>query len=186
MKKKNGFVFMETIVVVSILSLTLILLYSSYAHILGTSKERKTFDTTEGIYRTYYVKKALESFNPTSSTALKDFFNTSYCKNLTSNGVTFGKSCDIGSTTTSQLQQIRDVFEVDKVYLISPYQILSGTNSTDMLMQLDATTIDYVRRLGKGVGVNNGVTQYILIVKYVYKYNNTGDTYEVFHASMEV
>ena len=52
MKKKNGFVFMETIVVVSILSLTLILLYSSYAHILGTSKERKTFDTTD--------KKAIE------------------------------------------------------------------------------------------------------------------------------
>ena len=46
MKKRNGFVFMETIVVVSVLSITLLILFSSYSYILRKSKERDTFDTT--------------------------------------------------------------------------------------------------------------------------------------------
>ena len=40
MRKQNGFVFMETIVVVSILSVTLMMLYGSYAFILKKSRER--------------------------------------------------------------------------------------------------------------------------------------------------
>ena len=45
-------------------------------------------------------------------------------------------------------------------------------------MELDATTIDYVKALGVGA------TNNLLIVKYKHVYDN--GTYEVFHASMEV
>ena len=54
--KKNGFVFMETVVVVCLLSVTLLMLYGSYSHVLRKSGEKKNYDTTDSIYTTYYVK----------------------------------------------------------------------------------------------------------------------------------
>ena len=58
--KKNGFVFIETLVVVSVLSLTLLMLFGSYSYIIRKSRERNVFDTTEMIYKTYYTKQILE------------------------------------------------------------------------------------------------------------------------------
>ena len=57
--KKNGFVFLETLVVVCVLSLTLLLLFGTYSYILRKSRERNVFDTTEMIYKTYYTKDIL-------------------------------------------------------------------------------------------------------------------------------
>ena len=61
--RKNGYVFMETVVVICVLSVTLLILYASYAHILRMTKEKVTFDTTDSIYTTYYVKKVLDNNN---------------------------------------------------------------------------------------------------------------------------
>ena len=60
--KKNGFVFMETIVVISVLSITLLMLFASYSYILRKSREKNTFDTTESIYKTYFVKSVIDNY----------------------------------------------------------------------------------------------------------------------------
>ena len=59
MRKANGFIFMETIVVVSVLSVTLLSLFSSFSFILKKSRERETYDTTAYIYKTFLVSKEL-------------------------------------------------------------------------------------------------------------------------------
>lgn len=176
--RKNGFVFMETVVVICVLSATLLILYASYAHILRVTKERITFDTTDSIYTTYYVKKVLEHNNAGNST-FEQFFpsHSAYCRSI-NDGT--GYVCDIASIPDSDttFYQLKNIFNVDKIYFLSPASILNSNKKTDYLMELDATTIDYVQKLGISV-VNK-----VLIVKYKYSYAN--NQYEVIHSSMEV
>lgn len=169
MRKQNGFVFMETIVVVSVLTITLLILFTSYSTILRKAKERNTYDTIDTVYKTYYVKDALEA-----KTTLKNYFNGSECKVVYSGGT--AKVCDLSSNTYSGiLVQLKKTLEIEKVLYIVPSQVLANDN---YLYAFDATTIDYINKLGKSV------TEGLLVVKYK-KYYDSGD-YEIFHASMEV
>jgi hypothetical protein len=85
-----------------------------------------------------------------------------------------GYICNI-SESDSTLHVLRDVYEVDKIYYINPKTYYTNA---DLLNKLDATTIDYVKSIGK---VNN---RNILIIKYKKVYED--GTYEVFHSKVEV
>ena len=54
---KKGFVFIETIIVITVLTVGLMSIYANYSKILANTKEFNTFDTTEYNYKTYYLKK---------------------------------------------------------------------------------------------------------------------------------
>jgi hypothetical protein len=58
--KKNGFVFVETIVSIIILTTALILLYSSFHRILQNEKTRVYYDDFNYIYRSWYIREELE------------------------------------------------------------------------------------------------------------------------------
>lgn len=185
MRKKNGFVFMETIIVVSILSLTLVILFASYSYILRKSRERNTFDTTEMIYKTYYIKNIIDTkWNTPTRPGILGFINN----NLTSNGGFCSQTgsyasyiCDLTKMPdTGELYQVREAFEVEKIYYLNPKNILTSSDKTKWLNYFDATTIDYINNLGKGVDYN------IMVVKYKKTYGKEDGTYEVFHSSMEV
>ena len=60
---KKGFVFIETIIVVIVLTSSLLLLYTSFNKILQSEKTRVNYDDINYIYRTYYVKTLLDSAN---------------------------------------------------------------------------------------------------------------------------
>ena len=181
MRKNNGFVFMETVVVVCVLSITLLILYASYAHILRTSREKKTFDTTDSIYTTYYVKKII-----TQTGNVATFFSSSVpganvCKSACNGNAYICDMAKLANIPGNRYYQLYKVYDVDKLYYLSPNTILTNTKAVDWLMEFDATTIDYIQNLGKGTGLNN---KKILIVKYKHNYPN--GTYEVIHASVEV
>ncbi len=169
--KKNGFVFMETVVVVVVLSLTLLMLYASYSYILRLSREKKTFDTTDALYATYYVKKYMVSKNST----VANFMNNNGCYATSS-----GRACDVANSTASNLIQLREIYEVDKLYYLNPSNVLKDTNKTQLLMEYDATTIDYIKSLGVGTNQN------VLIVKIKRTTGYADGEYEVFHASLGV
>lgn len=160
--KKNGFVFLETLVVVCVLSLTLLLLFGTYSYILRKSRERNVFDTTEMIYKTYYTKDILihEYGN------IETYINT--CTKL-KNSI---YECSLGENRLSQLSKS---FEVEKIYFFAPSDVL---DDNDVILKLDATTIDYVKYLGK----NNKSRR--MVVKYKKTYQD--GSYEVLHSSMEV
>src|SRR5574344_1530120 len=61
--KKNGFVFVETIIVVAVLATSLILMYISFNKIIINEKKRITYDDISYIYRTYYLEDFLTSLN---------------------------------------------------------------------------------------------------------------------------
>lgn len=182
MKKKNGFVFMETLIVVSVLSLTLLILFASYSYILRKSRERNTFDTTETIYKTYYIKNVIDSLKPSgqTKTGFQYYIDShkSECKQM-KNGASY--VCDLSSSSyNGDLLQIKLSFEVEKIYKLNPNTILKSNNKDDWLWEFDATTIDYINELG--IGVNHD----LIVVKYKKTYNKSDGSYEVIHSSMEV
>lgn len=171
MKKKNGFVFMETIVVICALAITLSLLFASYSYILRKSRERNTFDTTEMIYKTYYVKSIIDGL---SNSGVQNYI-IDKCKKM---GTYESYVCDLKNINSgNDLYQIKEAFEVEKFYLVNPHNVLSNK---DWLWQFDATTIDYINKIGQSTNDN------LLIVKYKKTYNKQDETYEIFHSSVVV
>lgn len=57
MKQKNGFVFIETIIVIAVLTTALVLLYSMFTSVLNQEKRRTTYEDVAYLYRTYYLSK---------------------------------------------------------------------------------------------------------------------------------
>ena len=183
MKNKNGFIFMETIVVISVLSITLLLLFASYSYILRKSRTKKMFDTTETIYKTYYVKQVIDNYKVTNNgtgIGIEYYIKTHLsganpeCKQIATSYI-----CDLSSTDyKGDLYQIKHIFEIDKFYYLNPNTVINANNSNDILNNFDATTIDYIKNLGTGVDSN------VFIIKYKKIYSD--GTYEVYHSSMEV
>ena len=58
---KKGFIFIETIIVVTILTVALMSIYANYSKIISNTKELNTFDTTEYNYKTYFLKQKYEN-----------------------------------------------------------------------------------------------------------------------------
>ena len=60
MKKRNGFVFVETIIVIAFLATSLIMIYRSFTGMLTSEKRRLYYDDPIYLYRTYYILDFLE------------------------------------------------------------------------------------------------------------------------------
>ena len=61
--KNKGFVFVETIVVIVILSLGLVMVYQSFVNVLSNNKRRASYNDIAYIYRTYYIEEFLTNLN---------------------------------------------------------------------------------------------------------------------------
>ena len=61
--KNKGFVFVETIVVIVVLSLGLVMVYQSFANVLSNNKRRAAYNDIAYIYRTYYIEDFLTNLN---------------------------------------------------------------------------------------------------------------------------
>ena len=63
MKNKKGFIFIETIIVTTVLLASLMLIYAMYTASIGSENRRIRYDDVAKLYETYYVKKYLDSFS---------------------------------------------------------------------------------------------------------------------------
>jgi hypothetical protein len=61
MKKKNGFVFIETMIVVVVLISLLLVIYSSYTGLISVERKKARYDDPSFIYKTYAVGQFLIS-----------------------------------------------------------------------------------------------------------------------------
>lgn len=82
---KKGFIFVETIIVICVLTVGLISLYANYSKILSNVKELNTFDTTEYNYKTFFLKgQTFNSVNDNEciiwSSSFSDSRNVKICK----------------------------------------------------------------------------------------------------------
>lgn len=60
---KKGFVFVETIVVIAVITTILLMLYGSFISILNQERRDMTFDDVSYVYRTFYIEDFLVSLN---------------------------------------------------------------------------------------------------------------------------
>ena len=61
-KNKKGFVFVETIVVVAVLTISLLMVYSTYSSLIIKEKTRIKYNDSVYLYRTYYLTKFFKNF----------------------------------------------------------------------------------------------------------------------------
>lgn len=184
---KKGFVLMETIVVIVVISVALLTIFSSYNKILRKVKTENKYDTSEYVYMTNYIKEYLED----KSVTISELY-----------------PCTVDSTTGDEICDVLDInpitisestisnFNVEKVYILTDINNFdSEVNGINNSEYFDAYMIDYIRKLD--VGDNDT----ILIVEYkrpsmdinyetkkMYSNNITGgsrDLNETYIASLE-
>ena len=74
---RKGFVLMETIIVMTVLSIALIFLYTTYVKVLGSASKVSYYDNVEDMYAAYYASKLYGKINSSVVTNL-DIVNIIY------------------------------------------------------------------------------------------------------------
>lgn len=74
----KGFIFIETVVTVVILSASLLILYNTYSSSIENEKDRLNYDDVAFIYRTNEIRKFLNENTLIKQLKSSDSFNTNY------------------------------------------------------------------------------------------------------------
>lgn len=61
-KNKKGFIFIETIVVVAVLTISLLMVYATYSSMIMKEKTRIKYNDSIYMYRTYYLTRFFKNF----------------------------------------------------------------------------------------------------------------------------
>lgn len=130
MMKNKGFVLMETIVVIVLISVTLLTIFSSYNKILRKVKTENKYDTSEYIYITKYIKDNLNTLCNNKSITLYNPINVS---NITSSNINSYEYSDCLDN---------NIFNIKKIYLLKGLD-----NVGEYAENFDAYIIDYLRKL---------------------------------------
>lgn len=154
---KKGFVLMETIVVIVVVSVALLTIFSSYNKILSKLRTENKYDTSEYIYMTKYIKDYLQD-----KVSVTDICSIS------------NEKCE--TFTRHELSQKLDN-EQKKLYNIEKIYLLTNLNEFDKKMTngkknsslFDAYMIDYIKKLD----VRN--QDKLLIVEYKRVVKDTGN-----------
>ena len=157
---KKGFVLMETIIVIVVVSVGLLTIFSSYNKILSKLRTENKYDTSEYIYMTKYIKDSMNA-----GTTVQDI--------VTENNIT--------NYTNSNLSSL---YGVEKIYLLTNLNNF-GSNET----KVDAYMIDYIKKLDVRDQDKLLIVEYKRVVKDSDN-NEVKDTqgntlYETYIASLE-
>lgn len=169
--KKNGFVFIETIVTVVVLSASLLLLYSSYSNSIQNEKERLYYDDVAYIYRTNYIRRFLEEnsnvealkaygFNGTYITTVGPGYDTMFTEEQTNNGYRLS------------LEHIYESFNINQMLLVKKEYISDCFESSTIC---DASIENLTYNMKNYVLSMNDISyDYYLVVEYAEKLDENG------------
>lgn len=184
--KKSGFVFVETVIVIVILTVGMIIIYSSFSSVLNSSKRRITYDDVVYIYRTYYIQDFISSLNMEEyvSRNINDdnkivkfnCENNDYLFKIDSNSPSEGMPVS-EEVKKSFCANLNSYFDISAIY-ITKYNVsdlkrcttASGSISSNCsssikssLNDLSVGTIYYLRTL---TGTDDDLDSYRLIIVY--------------------
>ena len=109
---KKGFVLMETIVVIVVVSVALLTIFSSYNKILSKLRTENKYDTSEYIYITKYIKDYMQN-------------------NQSSLGINVD---DISANITNYLSKISNSNNLKSLYGVEKIYLLTNLNEFDKEM----------------------------------------------------
>lgn len=166
MKKKNrGFIIIETIITVVVLSTSLLYLYSSYSSIINREETRLYYDDVAYIYRTNYVRKFLEGY--TNVEAIKDYgFEDSYVITIGPSFDSMFTSDQIASNMKGSMENLFNTFNINQILLIDSDMLNNCYNNSDdpkcepSTSNLSYAINSYLQTL------NNTTYNYYIVVEY--------------------
>lgn len=182
MRNNKGFVLMETIIVMSVLSVALMTLYSSYVKIMANSKAKNFYDTPEALYIAEAVSRAqlynkgylasnIEDNSDKKATIIK---NGSVYKITCYNAIeTYNKKATCSTTSnlmayqSSGLKRMYDAFNIEAIYVVDALEFknLSENKFKSVLQFFDGSTIGYLKSIDRSTidPKNNTYTDLIIV-----------------------
>lgn len=185
---KKGFVLMETIVVIVVISVALLTIFSSYNKILSKVKKENKYDTSEYIYMTNYIKKYLKDKITNEGITISV---TDICKD---NGD--GKCIIFTDYELSEKlpDAVKKLYDVEKIYILTNLnkfdkEMVSPNNKKNSSF-FDAYMIDYIRKLDVSDNDKLIIVEYKRPAKnYNYtdkkEYGTENKLYETYISSLE-
>lgn len=163
--KNKGFVFIETIVTVLVLSTSLLYLYNSYNNIIDKEETRVYYDDVAYIYKTNYIKRFLEE-NANIEYVKSEAFKKSYVTSIGNAFDNFFNEAQLAENMNNSLENILNNFRVNQMFLVKRNYIdecdgseTSGKcyfNATDNAYNLT----NYIK------SINDTKHDYYLVVEY--------------------
>ena len=113
--KNKGFVFIETIVTVLVLSTSLLYLYNSYNNIIDKEETRVYYDDVAYIYKTNYIKRFLEE-NANIEYVKNEAFKKSYVTSIGNDFENFFYELQVNEKTeeTEEISEARIIEDLKK------------------------------------------------------------------------
>lgn len=165
--KKNGFVFIETIIAIVVLTTSLLLLYSTFTKLLQSEKTRVYYDDMTYIYRTWHIKNELKDLNMSAITReLNDHTNKYF--------ITIGEEYeDLFNGDVANKNFISSLlknFDVNQMIVLKENKIdnikscITSNNcpESDITSQLSNDMLNYLKTLYIDVPC-----YYVLVVEYI-------------------
>lgn len=167
MTKKKGFVFIETIVVVAVLTVSLIMTYSTYNSSIMKEKTRTFYDDPVYLYRTFYLTKFFREYSLdliASNLSDNNYISPFSCQN---DGI-FVENPQYGKAMCETLWRTLNVEAVFLTYndLSSLQDNTNNPKKNSVLAQVDEDTANYLKTIG-----GNEQVGYRIIVKYSHQKN---------------
>ena len=183
MRNNKGFVLMETIIVMSVLSVALMTLYSSYVKIMANSKAKNFYDTPEALYIAEAVSRAqlynkgylasnIEDNSDKKATIIK---NGSAYKITCYNAIeTYNKKATCSTTSnlmayqSSGLKRMYDAFNIEAIYVVDALEFknLSENKFKSVLQFFDGRSIGYLKSIDRStIDPKNDTYTDLIIVK---------------------
>lgn len=159
MKHTKGFIFLETIVVMTVLTTSLILIYSSFNSVVVQEKRRRHYNNSEYVYKSYAVLDFLKD-----NVTFQNDYNALGASGDNSNKVLIIKKGDPFSSNDSAvvnrksytnyqyLDQLFGNYNIEGIYLFN--HITKAKNTGEVIEDSDipATVIDFIRTLSNEAG----------------------------------
>lgn len=142
---KNGFMMVETIVMIVFLAISLLYVYRSFSSALSMEKTKIHYDNTSYIYRTFFTGEYLTAsgVNIASTTLIP---SSGYLEvTCSSSFLTNKEFCDM----------LKTEYNINKMYIV--YNNARSITTTN----LDPTTIKYLRTIKK-----NDAAGYRLVIMF--------------------
>ena len=159
MKNNKGFVMIETIIVITVLSVGLIMLYASYTLILGRLTIRSNFDSISHIYRVHFVN----TFLMENGLSVPD---VDRCFILAPNTLPHSGCVSISSSSVGTHRELYNIFRAFDIQAVhtkmnKTFDQAFARNDVNVY---DGSTIAYVRSLRPQYLLD---TQNRIVVKFV-------------------
>lgn len=171
--KNKGFVFIETIVTVLVLSTSLLYLYNSYNNIIDKEETRVYYDDVAYIYKTNYIKRFLEE-NANIEYVKNEAFKKSYVTSIGNAFDNFFNEAQLAENMNNTLENILNNFRVNQMFLVKRNYIdeCDGSETSDECY-FNAT--DNAYNLTNYIkSINDTKHDYYLVVEYSEKVDSDG------------